>query len=91
MGWTASANLILEQPLRSSAPLEWAYSSGVGKMISDRFELGIEAFGNFHEERHFIGATAGVFLKENAKLLATAAIAHQGGGKAGRLLLEVEW
>lgn len=91
-GWIWSNNLIVEQPMRGHAPLEFAYATGVSHPVGGRWHAGVELFGNFHDKSHFIGPTVNYRFNNTTQLLATVGVPFSGDeGGAVRFLFEKEW
>jgi hypothetical protein len=89
--WIASANLIAEREVESGAETEVGYSFGVSRIFRQN-NVGFEAFGDFSENRHFVGPTVGFRMRDGMKFLATGAINYTGGGQSQfRLLFEKEF
>jgi hypothetical protein len=87
-----SANLILEKELKSGEDVEAGYAVGAAKRLGSNFHVGVEAFGDWTHNRHFIGPVIGFGDSKQLKFLATAAIPFAGGGpKQLRILLEKEF
>jgi hypothetical protein len=89
--WIASGNLIVERKLETGSRAEVGYSAGVAR-IYPTCTIGIEAKGNFLENQHFFGPTAGFRIGPGSKMLIGAGL---GFGKDTqsrvRILLEKEF
>jgi hypothetical protein len=89
--WIASANLIAEKEIESGSETEFGYSMGVARIFA-KHQIGFEAFGDFSENRHFVGPTVGFRFDKGVKFLVTGALNYTGGGQSQiRLLLEKEF
>lgn len=89
--WIVSGNLIVEKKLVDSETAEVGYSVGVAKL--DRSgQIGVEAFGNWKDNEHFVGPTFGFGSASEIKFLATVGLPITSRGtKQIRFLLEHEF
>jgi hypothetical protein len=87
-----STNLIFERELKGGEKLEVGYATGVSLPVKDRLRAGVELFGNWTKNEHFIGPTVGYKFAPDTKLLVTAGFKYRGDeGGAVRLIFEKEW
>jgi hypothetical protein len=71
---------------------EVGYSVGAARRLGPQRQIGIEAFGNWKHNEHWIGPTVGFGTVNNVKFMATAGIPYAGGGGFQvRFLLEKEF
>lgn len=78
--WIVSGNLIFAQELKSGSKTEHGYSLGIANKIAPERQVGLEAFGSFDQNTHYIGPTFGFGTSYKTKFLGTAAAPIAGGG-----------
>jgi hypothetical protein len=89
--WIVSANLIIEQEMKSGEKTEVGYALGVSRRLKE-FTLGAEAFGNWKENEHLWGPSIGYRFEKGAKLIGTAGIPYSRGATPQfRLLFGMEF
>lgn len=90
--WIISGNLVVEKELASGERAEFGYSLGVARRFPNSRQAGIEAFGNWEHNEHWIGPTIGWGRTSDVRFMATLALPFAGGGPAQlRLLLAKEF
>lgn len=90
--WVLSGNLIASRELESGHDTEWGYALGAARRLTPDNHVGLEAFGEWMDNHHWVGPTFGFGKPHDIKFLGTAGIPIAGGGPFQfRLMLEKEF
>lgn len=90
--WVISGNLIAGRELEGGHDTEWGYSVGAARRLTPDSSVGIEGFGDWMENHHWVGPTFGFGKPHDLKVMGTAGIPIAGGGPFQfRLMLEKEF
>jgi hypothetical protein len=91
-GWVWSNNLIAEGKVQGENAVEFGYATGISHPVTDKLRAGIEVFGNWTEDEHFIGPIFNYRFNPTTSLIATLGLNYIGGDSGSvRVLFSKEF